>query len=214
MQHEFWHQKWQKNEIGFHLNQPHPLLVKYMGCLNISPNSRIFIPLCGKSLDIHWLLTQGYHVVGIDLSPIAIHDLISTLGLSFTEMQSGNLSHFHHPQIDLFVGDFFELTIEQLGQIDAIYDRAALVALPEQMRSQYNQHLIHIGGHASQLLISFEYDQSIMAGPPFSISTQQLQDYYSSEYDIQPLDSQTELLKGTVNAQEKIWLLKNSFIPK
>lgn len=208
MQHEFWHQKWQKNEIGFHLNQPHPLLVKYMGCLNISPNSRIFIPLCGKSLDIHWLLTQGYHVVGIDLSPIAIHDLISTLGLSFTEMQSGNLSHFHHPQIDLFVGDFFELTIEQLGQIDAIYDRAALVALPEQMRSQYNQHLIHIGGHASQLLISFEYDQSIMAGPPFAISTQQLQDYYSSEYDIQLLDSQTELLKGKVNAQEKIWLLK------
>ena len=208
MQHEFWYQKWQKNEIGFHLNQPHPLLVKYMGCLNISPNSRIFIPLCGKSLDIHWLLTQGYHVVGIDLSPIAIHDLISTLGLSFTEMQSGNLSHFHHPQIDLFVGDFFELTIEQLGQIDAIYDRAALVALPEQMRSQYIQHLIHIGGHASQLLISFEYDQSIMAGPPFAISTQQLQDYYSSEYDIQLLDSQTELLKGKVNAQEKIWLLK------
>ncbi|MFO1411516.1 MAG: thiopurine S-methyltransferase [Acinetobacter parvus] len=208
MQHEFWHQKWQKNEIGFHLNQPHPLLVKYMGCLNISPNSRIFIPLCGKSLDIHWLLTQGYHVVGIDLSPIAIHDLISTLGLSFTEMQSGNLSHFHHPQIDLFVGDFFELTIEQLGQIDAIYDRAALVALPEQMRSQYIQHLIHIGGHASQLLISFEYDQSMMAGPPFAISTQQLQDYYSSEYDIQLLDRQTELLKGKVNAQEKIWLLK------
>lgn len=208
MQHEFWYQKWQKNEIGFHLNQPHPLLVKYMGCLNISPNSRIFIPLCGKSLDIHWLLTQGYHVVGIDLSPIAIHDLISTLGLSFTEMQSGNLSHFHHPQIDLFVGDFFELTIEQLGQIDAIYDRAALVALPEQMRSQYIQHLIHIGGHASQLLISFEYDQSIMAGPPFAISTQQLQDYYSSEYDIQLLDRQTELLKGKVNAQEKIWLLK------
>ena len=208
MQHEFWYQKWQKNEIGFHLNQPHPLLVKYMGCLNISPNSRIFIPLCGKSLDIHWLLTQGYHVVGIDLSPIAIHDLISTLGLSFTEMQSGNLSHFHHPQIDLFVGDFFELTIEQLGQIDAIYDRAALVALPEQMRSQYIQHLIHIGGHASQLLISFEYDQSIMAGPPFAISTQQLQDYYSSEYDIQLLDRQTELLKGKVNAQEKIWLLE------
>ena len=208
MQHEFWHQKWQKNEIGFHLSQPHPLLVKYMGCLNISRNSRIFIPLCGKSLDIHWLLGQGYHVVGVDLSPIAIQDLISTLGLSFTEMQSGNLSHFHHPQIDLFVGDFFELTIEQLGQIDAIYDRAALVALPEEMRSQYVQHLIQIGGDASQLLISFEYDQSMMAGPPFSISTQQLQDYYSSEYAIQLLDSQTELLKGKVNAQEKIWLLE------
>ena len=123
-------------------------------------------------------------------------------------MQSGNLSHFHHPQIDLCVGDFFELTIEQLGQIDAIYDRAALVTLPEEMRSQYVKYLIQIGSDASLLLISFEYDQSMLAGPPFSISTQQLQDYYSSEYAIQLLDSQTELLKGKVNAQEKIWLLE------
>ena len=208
MKHEFWHDKWQKNEIGFHLNQPHSLLVKYIDSLNLEKNNRIFLPLCGKSLDIHWLLAQGYHLTGIDLSPIAIEELISELAIPFTERKLEKLTHYHHPQIDLFVGDFFELTSSNIGKIDAIYDRAALVALPEEMRTDYAQHLMQISNQATQLLISFEYDQSVMAGPPFSISPQQLKDYYSKQYQLQLLDSQTELLKGKVDAEEKIWLLK------
>ena len=85
MKHEFWHDKWQKNEIGFHLNQPHSLLVKYIDSLNLEKNNRIFLPLCGKSLDIHWLLAQGYHLIGIDLSPIAIEELMAELAIPFTE---------------------------------------------------------------------------------------------------------------------------------
>lgn len=208
MKHEFWHDKWQKNEIGFHLNQPHSLLVKYIDSLNLEKNTRIFLPLCGKSLDIHWLLAQGYHLIGIDLSPIAIEELISELAIPFTERKLEKLTHYHHPQIDLFVGDFFELTSSNIGKIDAIYDRAALVALPEEMRTDYAQYLMQISNQATQLLISFEYDQSAMAGPPFSISPQQLKDYYSKQYQLQLLDSQTELLKGKVDAEEKIWLLK------
>lgn len=208
MKHEFWHDKWQKNEIGFHLNQPHSLLVKYIDSLNLEKNNRIFLPLCGKSLDIHWLLAQGYHLIGIDLSPIAIEELMAELAIPFTERKLEKLTYYHHPQIDLFVGDFFELTSSNIGKIDAIYDRAALVALPEEMRTDYAQHLMQISNQATQLLISFEYDQSVMAGPPFSISPQQLKDYYSKQYQLQLLDSQTELLKGKVDAEEKIWLLK------
>ena len=208
MKHEFWHDKWQKNEIGFHLNQPHSLLVKYIDSLNLEKKNRIFLPLCGKSLDIHWLLAQGYHLIGIDLSPIAIEELMAELAIPFTERKLEKLTHYHHPQIDLFVGDFFELTSSNIGKIDAIYDRAALVALPEEMRTDYAQHLMQISNQATQLLISFEYDQSVMAGPPFSISPQQLKDYYSKQYQLQLLDSQTELLKGKVDAEEKVWLLK------
>lgn len=208
MKHEFWHDKWQKNEIGFHLNQPHSLLVKYIDSLNLEKNNHIFLPLCGKSLDIHWLLAQGYHLIGIDLSPIAIEELMAELAIPFTERKLEKLTHYHHPQINLFVGDFFELTSSNIGKIDAIYDRAALVALPEEMRTDYAQHLMQISNQATQLLISFEYDQSVMTGPPFSISPQQLKDYYSKQYQLQLLDSQTELLKGKVDAEEKVWLLK------
>ncbi|RZG86277.1 thiopurine S-methyltransferase [Acinetobacter venetianus] len=208
MKHEFWHDKWQSNNIGFHLSNPNPLLIKHIHSLNLQPQARIFIPLCGKSLDIHWLLQQEFHVTGIDLSPIAIEELISELKLEFTVSQVGDLTHYHHQNIDLYVGDFFELTSSNIGKIDAIYDRAALVALPEEMRTDYAQHLMQISNKATQLLISFEYDQGVMAGPPFSVPEQEIRKYYASRYEIKQLASEYEKLKGKVDAKENVWLLE------
>ena len=210
MQHDFWHDKWQTNNIGFHQDQPHPLLTQHLQSLSLSSSARIFVPLCGKSLDLAWLIKQGYHVVGIDLSPIAIQALIIDLGLSFKEMQSGELTHYQHPQIELFVGDFFQLTAQQLGDIDAVYDRAALIALPPQMRSQYTQHLLDITKQAPQLLISLEYDQNLLQGPPFSVPEHELTEHYAMHYQIKLLETMTENLKGKVIAHENAWSLSKS----
>lgn len=208
MKHEFWHDKWQSNNIGFHLSSPNPLLIKHIQSLNLQPQARIFIPLCGKSLDIHWLLEQGFHVTGIDLSPIAIEELISELKLEFTVSQVGDLTHYHHQNIDLYVGDFFELNIDHISKIDATYDRAALVALPEHMRETYTQNLVQLTQNAPQLLISFEYDQDLLAGPPFSVPEQELRKYYASRYQIKQLASEYEKLKGKVDAKENVWVLE------
>lgn len=210
MQHDFWHDKWQTNNIGFHQDQPHPLLTQHLQSLSLSSSARIFVPLCGKSLDLAWLIKQGYHVVGIDLSPIAIQALIIDLGLSFKETQSGELTHYQHPQIELFVGDFFQLTAQQLGDIDAVYDRAALIALPPQMRSQYTQHLLDITKQAPQLLISLEYDQNLLQGPPFSVPEHELTEHYATHYQIKLLETMTENLKGKVIAHENGWSLSKS----
>lgn len=210
MQHDFWHDKWQTNNIGFHQDQPHPLLTQHLQSLSLSSSARIFVPLCGKSLDLAWLIKQGYHVVGIDLSPIAIQALIIDLGLSFKETQSGELTHYQHPQIELFVGDFFQLTAQQLGDIDAVYDRAALIALPPQMRSQYTQHLLDITKQAPQLLISLEYDQNLLQGPPFSVPEHELTEHYAMHYQIKLLETMTENLKGKVIAHENAWSLSKS----
>ncbi|ESK57531.1 MAG: thiopurine S-methyltransferase [Moraxellaceae bacterium] len=210
MQHDFWHDKWQTNNIGFHQDQPHPLLTQHLQSLSLSSSARIFVPLCGKSLDLAWLIKQGYHVVGIDLSPIAIQALIIDLGLSFTETQSGELTHYQHPQIELFVGDFFQLTVKQLGDVDAVYDRAALIALPPQMRSQYTQHLLDITKQAPQLLISLEYDQNLLQGPPFSVPEHELTEHYATHYQIKLLETMTENLKGKVIAHENAWSLSKS----
>jgi thiopurine S-methyltransferase len=208
MKHEFWHDKWQSNNIGFHLSSPNPLLIKHIQSLNLQPQSRIFIPLCGKSLDIHWLLQQEFHVTGIDLSPIAIEELISELKLEFTVSQVGDLIHYHHQNIDLYVGDFFELSLSHISKIDATYDRAALVALPEHMREAYAQHLVQLTQNAPQVLISFEYDQDLLAGPPFSVPEQEIKKYYAGRYEIKQLASEYEKLKGKVDAKENVWLLE------
>ncbi|WP_445116335.1 thiopurine S-methyltransferase [Acinetobacter sp. WZC-1] len=208
MDHEFWHQRWRENQIGFHQPEPNPLLVKHIAALSLPPQSRIFVPLSGKSLDIGWLLAQGFRVAAIELNQTAINELIQQLSLQFNRQQTGDLIHYHHEQVDLFVGDFFHLNLDLLGSVDAIYDRAAMVALPAPMRDRYTRHLIG-PGHVPQLLISYEYDQGSYAGPPFSVSAAEIQRHYHATHQIELLQQidLTGNFKGE-NATEKVWSLK------
>lgn len=206
----FWHQKWEKNEIGFHLAKPNPLLVKHFPTLNLKQGARIFLPLCGKTLDIAWLLAQGYRVAGAELSAIAIEDLFNSLNLTPNIKTLGEVTHYSAPNIDIFVGDIFTVSPAMLGSVDAVYDRAALVALPEDIRKLYTAHLITLTNHAPQLLICFEYDQALHAGPPFSISADEVKQHYQATYDVSLLGgSDVEGgLKGQCPATEHVWWLK------
>ena len=123
--------------------------------------------------------------------------------------QEGKLTLYQALQLTVFVGDIFQITPSQLGQVNAIYDRAALVALPFEMRQQYAQHLMLISGHAPQLLICFEYDQNLMSGPPFSINEAEVKAHYSKNYSITRVDKQQYYakIKGKVAPMEDVWLL-------
>lgn len=208
---EFWHQRWEENAIGFHQSEANPILVKYFKELSLAKGARVFVPLCGKTLDISWLLANGYRVAGAELSEIAIEQLFAQLKVKPNISDTGKLKHYSTQSIDIFVGDFFELYSATLGPIDAVYDRAALVALPGEMRSHYTSHLMEITGKAPQLLINYEYDQSLMEGPPFSISNEEVNQHYRDTYDLTLLDSMElpEGLKGKCTATESVWLLKN-----
>lgn len=209
MEENFWHQKWANKDIGFHQLDVHPLLVAHLSSLKLAPNARIFLPLCGKTLDIHWLLAQGFCVVGAELSQIAIEELFAELNLTPTIKSLGEITHCSAPNLDIFVGDIFSLTQDQLGLVDAIYDRAALVALPDSMRVSYTQHLTAITNSAPQLLITFEYDQSKLQGPPFSIDQAALTQLYHHHYALTLLTTQAlaSQFKGQVDATELVWHL-------
>ena len=207
---KFWHERWASNEIGFHKSDANPLLVQYFDKLSLEKGSRVFLPLCGKTLDIGWLLSRGYQVAGAELSAVAIKQLFAELGVTPTITKVGALDHYHAPQLDLFVGDMFHLTPELLGPVDAVYDRAAIVALPRDMRARYAAHLMTLTAHAPQLLISFEYDQQVMEGPPFSVTTEEIQQHYSKRYDISILTSLDVPggLKGRCPATERVYVLR------
>jgi thiopurine S-methyltransferase len=203
----FWHKKWESNNIGFHQKHVHPLLVEHFKALELPKGSRVFVPLCGKTLDIGWLLDQGYQVAGVELSELAIKQLFAELGITPNIIISNTIKHYHARNIDIFVGDIFHVTPAMLGKIDAIFDRAALVALPASARADYAQHLITITDSAPQLLISYDYDQSIMQGPPFSVTEDELNQHYQSHYQIDCLSSLDEVLRETHTIQENVWLL-------
>lgn len=207
---EFWQEKWQKKEIAFHQAAANPLLVRWFNQLALAPGANVFLPLCGKSLDIHWLLAQGYSVVGAELSEIAVQELFAELGLTPVVSSAGNLQLYQADKLQVFVGDIFQLSQHTLGPVAAIYDRAALVALPDAMRQRYAQHLIIISQSAPQLVICFEYDQTQLPGPPFSVDSAEMHKLYSKVYSLNCLEK-IEVpggLKRKCQATESGWLLR------
>jgi thiopurine S-methyltransferase len=212
MEPDFWHQKWESNVIGFHKNEANPLLVNHFAALTLAQADRVFVPLCGKTLDIAWLMHHGHRVVGVELSEIAVKQLFEQLSITPTISQKADFIHYSADNIDIFVGDVFQLTKAILGDVDLVYDRAAFVALPLEMRQRYSKQLIAITDSAPQLLITFEYDQRLQNGPPFAITNQEINQHYQQAYDITLLASEEVEggLKGQCAAVEHVWLLKKA----
>lgn len=212
MEHSFWHKKWEQGEIGFHERKPNPALVTYLDTLKLPKGARIFLPLCGKTTDIAWLVSQGYRVVGAELSPLAVQDLFATLELDPKIAIQGSLTLYSAPDIDIWLGDIFDLTAPMLGSVDAIYDRAALVALPIEMRKRYTSHLLALTEGSSQLLLTFEYDQNQLDGPPFSVTGQEVQQHYFDDYHIVQLAKEPIPggIKPNVEATAFTWLLESN----
>jgi len=163
-----------------------------------------------QELDIHWLLSNGYRVGGSELSEVAVKQLFSELAIEPKITAIDDIHRHSADNVDIFVGDIFDLSRGVLGRVDAIYDRAALVALPETMRGRYAAHVIEITDRAPQLLICYDYDQSLVDGPPFSVSNQEVNRRYRDSYDLTPLASVEVIggLRGKYPARENIWLLK------
>ena len=205
----FWHNRWQTNQTGWHERTVNPLLITHFPSLNMPPSGRVFVPLCGKSLDLGWLLSRGYAVAGAELSELAVTQLFAELGMEPRISEVGKHKHFRGEKIDIFVGDLFDLSREILDSVDAVYDRAALVALPEAVRVQYTAHLKAITALAPQLVIGYEYDQTVVPGPPFSVTSEELHRHYSDGYALTLL-ARVEVpdgLKGKCPATEHIWRL-------
>ena len=168
MNNEFWLQRWQENKIGFHKSGVNPLLEQFLPQVSPKPG-RTLVPLCGKTEDLAWLLAHGHQVVGVDISELAARAFSREQGIPFKETSEPPFTIFRGERITYYVGDFFNLKANR-GQFDLVYDRAALIALPSNIRHHYVQHLKALlapGG--AILLISLEYDSRKMEGPPFTV---------------------------------------------
>lgn len=208
MEADFWHQKWAKGETGFHQNNVNPLLAAHFDEVKPPAGSRLFVPLCGKTRDIAWLLAKGYPVAGAELSETAVKALFDDLKLTPQVSRHGALSHYQTPMLDVWVGDIFALSPQRLGQVDWVYDRAALVAMPAAMRADYVRQLKALSANAPQLLITMEYDQRALKGPPFAVMPQEVASHYGATHRL-TLITQEPLVGGFkgVKASEALWQL-------
>ena len=210
MEADFWQERWREGRTAFHEKHVNALLVDHYKSLALSPGDTVFVPFCGKSFDLDWLREKGHRVVGAELNKPAVEEVFERQGLVPSVNAVGSLTRYQTGSLDVFVGDMFELSSELVGPVHAIYDRAALIALPALMRRKYADHLSVLSGHARQLLITLDYDQSQMDGPPFSVNGEQIQDLYGDRYSLEPLSSGpiSGPLSERCNGLEKVWLLK------
>lgn len=210
MEHRFWHERWEANRTGFHEPAVSPALADYLGVLGLGAGARVFLPLCGKTLSIRWLRERGFNVVGVEISPIAVEQLFDELGVEPEAREYDPLQLRSEGGTEIFVGDIFDLDQETLGPIDAVFDRAAYIALPADIRERYAAHVAKITAGAPQLLVSLEYDQSVMVGPPFSVSAEEIRSHYERFYDVLLLER--EMLPDGVRqaglVREAVWHMR------
>jgi len=209
MEQEFWQARWRENRIGFHEAAPNSLLTRHFPRLGLRSGQSVFVPLCGKALDLDWLLSQGLRVAGVEFSQGAVEEVFARLRLDPEVTRQGGLTRYRDGELTLYSGDFFALTPAELGPVDAIYDRAALVAVKPEDRAAYAAHLNRITGTARQFLIGFDYDQSLMEGPPFSVPSATVRALYRDTHTItlieeRPADGR---IGERFNALEQAWLL-------
>ncbi len=215
MKKEFWLERWERSEIGFHQDEINPFLLRYWPELNHSGEGEVFVPLCGKSLDMVWLHQQGCTVLGVELSAIAVQDFFRESGHAPAHAKRGNFESCEADGIRILCGDFFDLTREDLAKVNAVYDRASLVALPPDMRERYARHLVNILPPATRiLLITFDYPQAEMDGPPFSVSVKEVEALYGQYAEVRLLAQQDALAqnprfeqRGVSRMDENIFLL-------
>jgi thiopurine S-methyltransferase len=213
---EFWHERWEANQLGFHQSEVNPLLARYWPELGLPDDATVFVPLCGKSLDMQWLRAAGHPVIGVEISPIAVRDFFADAGtesVSTPASAGSTLERTSGDGIELHCGDLFALEPEHLARVRAVYDRASLIALPPEMRRRYAQHLTHILPECVEiLLITVEYDQTRMKGPPHSVSDREVEELFGTTFGIQQIwstgveaSSERFRERGLESLRETIW---------
>lgn len=212
----FWHERWQRHEIGFHQQRIHALLLRYWPKLGLLPEGAVFVPLAGKSRDMAWLATQGHRVIGVELSDVAVREFFDECGLEPNRSSAGAFEIFSAGPFELYCGDFFDLPGSVLKDVAAVYDRAALIALPPEMRASYAEALARIlPREASIFLIAIDYPEGEITGPPFSVSPDEIRRLYGDAFEIEVLESRDGLAdsdnlkkRGVTRLEETAYLLR------
>ncbi len=213
---EFWLQRWREGLIGFHQDDFNPYLLRHWASLEPRPGEGVLVPLAGKSKDMLWLRDQGHRVLGVEISPLAVRAFFEENGLECQCRETGDFVCHSGAAIDLWCGDFFHLRPEDTGDIRLAYDRAALVALPPDLRRRYAEHMkaLLAAPDAAILLVTMDYPQTQMDGPPFSVTEAEVRDLYEPEFQVTHLETFDALAaypkfaeRGLTRLEERVYRL-------
>lgn len=210
MEASYWRKRWEDRRIGWHEGKPNAFLEKSIDRLGAP--GRVLVPLCGKTEDLAFLASKGHEVIGVDLVETALGEFFTDHDIEPSRSTDDRFTRLGHDRITLLAGDFFALTKADAGELTAAYDRAAIVALPPDMRVRYVALLRSLLPKGARILtVTFEYDQSKHAGPPFSVAEAELRRLYEGasieSLGTVPLTESSGSLTPAMGAVERAWLI-------
>lgn len=203
MEAEFWHERWRNNRIGFHQNCVNPWLEKYWDSLGLDEGAHVFVPLCGKSRDMFWLLERSYRVTGVELSDVAVQAFFDESNLTPEIDSSGALKRWKFADLSIFSGDIFRLSAGDIGEVQGIYDRAALIAFPPEMRHRYAARITGLlSPGVKGLLVTLEYLAGEMEGPPFPVFEDEVRELFPDDWKIDVIE-RVDCLEANTRFKER-----------
>lgn len=189
MEPEFWQQRWAEGRTGWHLEEVNRLLLKHWPALGLPEEAPVLVPLAGKSLDMAWLAAEGHPVLGVELSLEACREFFEERGLEPDEERDADFVHLGVAHLQLLAGDVFALTAGHLDGVAAVYDRAALIALPGAMRRRYVEHVYGLLPAGTQaLLVTLEYPEGEREGPPFNVGEAEVRALFEPRWQVDLLE--------------------------
>jgi len=186
MDREFWQARWDEGRIGFHQDDINPYLQRHWPALKAPNEATVFVPLCGKSRDMLWLRDRGHTVIGVELVHRAVAAFFEENALPVDRRPHGPFTLWQSNGIRIYQGDFFDLSAGDLAGVGAVYDRASLIALPPPLRRRYGAHLrTLLPAGIDILLVTMDYPQVEMDGPPFAVSEREVEALYKDAFTIE-----------------------------
>lgn len=221
MSNKIWKSMWKHNQFQFHQPIINPLLQQYLPQLQLSANDDILVPLCGKSLDMDLLIDSGYHVIGIELSKIAIQAYFDARNIKPQHEKKGQFIRWWHNDIEIWCGDIFNLTDNDISHVKTLYDCASLTALPSESRPHYVQHFYEKLSKQSQILLITTESADEHQLESASMIDSEVQSLYENYYQIELLHGQSSLKQdpehpgaAIMPMDEKVYLFTNHILKK
>ena len=197
MEHQFWHEKWETDDLGFHQEDYNPPLLRHWHSLDVPAAGGVFVPLCGKSRDMFWLAQQGYEVLGVELSEIAVQSFFNEHALDAAQDRVGPFIRYRSDRIQILCGDFFSLTPSLLHGVTAVFDRASLIALPADTRIRYVDKLKALLQPAVKtLMLTLTHEEGLFSAPPHAVYDDEVRSLYQPWCEVEYLETTETVVKG------------------
>ncbi len=206
-----WLKFWENNETNWHGDKITQELVEYFELFELETRDKVFVPLCGKSLDMIYIMNQGFSVVGVEISEIGVRQFFSENNLTYKITKVDDFDLYSSENLEIYCGDFFSLTSKHLNNVKAVLDSKSLIALEPDLRQKYAKHLndiISLGVRI--LLVTLNYPQHQMSGPPFSVDESEVESLFSMAFESRKLKSFNDIENGSKLVRAGVDFINNA----